>query len=331
MIKINILSGSQKDPFAAQWDKMNFPESDFYIRENSMESTDWDLVVVYENIKKEHKFRCRTGNVLYFAGEPPMMRPLPNKFLSQFDEVYIPNLNKTHPNLHLSHGYLNWSLGVDFRTKRHRYNFEDLQRLNVSKTKNISIVTSNKRMMPGHNRRMDIINRLRKDFPNDIDFYGTGHNFVAYKADALIPYRFHICMENSTIPYYWTEKFSDPLLAYSVPIYLGCSNITDYFDGRGFETFDCNNYEKLKSLIQTIIDNPDKMYNKYYPFMVENRKRIMTTENLVSFVCNLSIERHNSDFIDYTINALDSFKEYHRAFYIIRIKRLLYKLFSLLK
>ena len=73
----------------------------------------------YENIRNEHKFRCRKGNVLYFAGEPPMMRPLPNSFLSQFDEIYIPNLNK-------SHGYLNWSLGVNFTTKEHRYSFEDL-------------------------------------------------------------------------------------------------------------------------------------------------------------------------------------------------------------
>ena len=53
--------------------------------------------------------------------------------------------------------------------------------------------------MPGHNKRIEIIDRLRNDFPNEIDFYGSGHNFVNYKADALILYRFHICMENSTI------------------------------------------------------------------------------------------------------------------------------------
>lgn len=331
MIKINILSGSQKDPFAAQWDKDNYPEKDFYIKENSTEPIDWDIVVVYENIRNEHKFRCRKGNVIYFAGEPPMMRPLPNKFLSQFDEIYIPNLNKRHLNLHKSHGYLNWSLGVNFTTKEHRYSFEDLKSLTVTKTKNISIVTSNKRMMPGHNKRMEIIDRLRNDFPNEIDFYGSGHNFVTYKADALIPYRFHICMENSTIPYYWTEKFADPVLAYSIPIYLGCTNICDYFDNRGFETFDCNNYEKLKSLIQQILDKPEELYKKYYSYMLENRKRIMTTFNLISFVCEISRNRLGEGYVSYDISGLQSFKEYHRSFYIIRLKRIAYKLYSYLK
>lgn len=328
MIKINILSGSQKDPFFAQWDKERFPESQYYICENSVENIAWDIVVVYENIRVSQTVICRTGHLIYVAGEPPMMRPLPNVFLKQFDEVVIPNINSRHLHKLLSHGFLNWSLGVDFKTKEHRYNFKQLRDLETVKTKNISIVTSNKRMMPGHNRRMEVIDKLREDFPGEIDFYGSGHNYVNYKADALLPYRFHICMENSTIPYYWTEKFSDPILANSVPIYLGCTNIDDYFDKRGYATFSCDDYPALKSLVSDILRNPESMYQKYYTFMKANRETVMNKENLIPFI----IGRYADNLVDvpfrtYVLKRLSEFKVYHYLFYVIRVKRVFYKLY----
>lgn len=328
MIRINILSGVQKDPFFAQWDKERFPETEYYICENSVEDIIWDIVVVYENVKHSLTIKCKRGGLIYVAGEPPMMRPLPNVFLRQFDKVVIPNINSKHSHKILSHGFLNWSLGVSFRTKKHRYDFRQLKYLETIKTKNISIVTSNKRMMPGHNRRMKIINKLREDFPTQIDFYGTGHNFVEYKADALIPYRFHICMENSTIPYYWTEKFSDPILANCIPIYCGCTNINDYFDKRGYETFSCNDYSALKSLINKILKDPEEMYQKYYPYMRQNREAILTKENLIPFIIgNYSPNLAKACAYTYTLKGLSDFKIYKYEFYFIRIKRLLYKLY----
>lgn len=328
MIRINILSGVQKNPFFAQWDKERFPETEYYICENSVEDIIWDIVVVYENVKHSLTVKCKCGGLIYVAGEPPMMRPLPNAFLKQFDEVVIPNLNSKHPHKYLSHGFLNWSLGVNFRTKEHRYDFKQLKDLKTIKTKNISIVTSNKRMMPGHNRRMEIIDKLRKDFPTQIDFFGAGHNFVEYKADALIPYRFHICMENSTIPYYWTEKFSDPVLANCIPIYCGCTNINHYFDKRGYETFSCDDYISLKTLITSILRNPEYMYQKYYPYMRYNRDILLTKENLIPFI----IERYSSNISSGSekmcfIKSLSDFDSYHYELYVIRIKRLLYKIY----
>lgn len=324
MININILSGSQKDPFFAHWDQERYPVDRYNICENSTDNRCWDLVVVYENIKSPRQIRAR--RIIYVAGEPPMMRPLPNAFLAQFDEVIIPNKNSRHPHKILSHGYLNWSLGVDFQTKKHRYDFQQLKKLETPKTKNISIVTSNKKMMPGHNRRMEIIDKLRTDFPGQIDFFGVGHNYVDYKADALIPYRFHICMENSSIPFYWTEKFSDPVIAKCIPIYLGCTNINDYFDKRGFITFSCEDYHYLKSIISEILDNPESVYNKYYPYMEENRTRILEKENLIPFIIENCIPNsHKNEEKTYNIKPLQSFSAYHYLFKVIRAKRWIYK------
>lgn len=325
MLKINILSHAQKDPFKAQWDKNRFPETDYLICENSTEDVLWDIVVVYENVKAPTTIKYKEGGLIYFSGEPPMMRPLPDAFIAQFDEAVIPNTSSRHPNKLLSHGFLNWSFGVDFKSKAHRYTFDQLKKLDTPKTKNISIVTSNKKMMPGHNRRLTVIERLKQDFPGQIDFYGAGGNFVDYKADALIPYRFHICMENSAIPYYWTEKFADPLLGRSVPIYYGCKNISDYFDPRGFATFDFGDYASLKALIERILSAPDEVYNSYLPYLEANRTKLMDEINLIPFV--ISHCRPSETEKSATIYPLQDFPAYHRQMKIIRAKRFLYKMF----
>ncbi|MBW9203958.1 hypothetical protein EVD33_13685 [Bacteroidales bacterium SW292] len=328
MLKINILSGSMKNPFYAHWDKKRYPCEAYYICENSNESILWDIVVVYENTKCPITVKCRRGGLIYVAGEPPMMRPLPNTFLKQFDHVVIPNIRSRHPHKLLSHGFLNWSLGVNFRTKQHRYDFESLKNIQPAKTKNISIVTSNKKMMPGHNRRMSIMEKLKRDFPGQIDFFGAGHNPVDYKADALLPYKFHICMENSCIPYYWTEKFSDPVLAYSVPIYLGCTNIDTYFDKRGYITFSSSNYVGLKQTISDILAAPQKCYEKYLPYLKVNRERIMNEENLIPFIVETYISQlQDNEVKEYTIRNIQSFKSYKPTLWWIRAKRFLFKIF----
>jgi hypothetical protein len=333
MLKINILSGSQKDPFFAQWDKQRYPEADYYIRENAQEDLVWDLVIVYENLREPQRVRCRQGGLIYVAGEPPLMRPLPQGFVRQFDEIYVPNRGVRHPHKVLSHGFLNWSLGVSFTTKRHKYTFEQLARLETPKTRNISIVTSTKKMMPGHNRRMKLIAQLKRDFPDAIDFYGMGDHFVEYKADALIPYRFHICLENSTIPYYWTEKFADPVLAHAVPIYLGCTNIDQYFDPKGYIAFSDKHYEQLKIQIQRILDSPEEVYQTFLPYVLKNKETLMSRENLIPFAIrrcqavstDAAVEEHR-------LLPMNHYPSFKYLLYGIRLQRLLYKvMFPLLK
>ena len=326
MIHINILSGAQKDPFFAHWDKNRYPESDFYICENSKENLDWDIVVVYENIKAPISVKCSKGNLFYFAGEPPLMRPLLNSFLRQFDTVVVPNIKSRHKNKILSHGFLNWSLGVSFITKQNKYDYTDLENLKIHKDKDVSIVTSTKKMMPGHNRRMYIINKMKEDFPGKIDFFGSGFNSVEYKIDALLPYRFHICMENSTIPYYWTEKFSDPVIAKCVPIYMGCTNIEDYFDNRGFFKCDYNDYDRLHEILCEIFANPKGVYNKMLPYLEKNKKILMEKQNLIPYIIEV-LYKKNAEYEYRTITNQQGFKYYKYSFILIRIKRLLFKVF----
>jgi hypothetical protein len=53
------------------------------------------------------------------------------------------------------------------------------------------------------------------------------------KKDPLFESLFSIVIENSCERNYFTEKIIDAFLTYTVPIYIGCINIGDYFDNRG--------------------------------------------------------------------------------------------------
>lgn len=330
MIHINFICKDRTPDFACL-DRTKYPETEYNICFNSEEDILWDCVVVQQNLPKKWTFRCRDGNVIYLCTEPPMMLPCPHSFTEQFDKVVVPNPKIKHKNLFLHHGFVTWMMGLSYTTKRERYTYQELSTLEPSKTKMFSIISSNQKMIPGHNRRMSIIERLQHDYPNIVDIYGRGFNFVDCKADALLPYRFHICIENSTIPYYWTEKFADPILAQCVPIYCGCTNISDYFGDDGYFKFDINDYSSLKSIIDQIIKDPDKAYTEKKKSLEGLRKTLMEKENVIPFVVNLANRNMDNDYRSYTLTPITECPGYSLQMWWIRIKRYAYKHFFKIK
>jgi hypothetical protein len=73
----------------------------------------------------------------------------------------------------------------------------------------------------------------------DIHIWGRGTNMVykdprvkgetENKPIMFAPYRFTIAIENAFYPWWITEKFYDPILVNTIPLYLGASHISDIF------------------------------------------------------------------------------------------------------
>lgn len=55
----------------------------------------------------------------------------------------------------------------------------------------------------------------------------------AGKAETLYGSQFHVVIENCCELDYFSEKIIEPILNKTIPIYIGCPNIEDYFDTRG--------------------------------------------------------------------------------------------------
>ena len=191
------------------------------------------------------------------------------------------------------------------------------------------MITSSKRMMPGHGKRMKFVEALREQLGNNIELFGQGIKFVDCKTEAINDFRFTISVENSQIPNYWTEKFADPILAYTVPFYCGCTNIGKYFPEDCYIPIDINNKEKAIAKIKEILANPQKEYDKRLPALIEARKKILDEYNLFAVIdrmfCNQVAE--HKDIKNVCIKPSNSFRTYNFLHYRLRLTRLLAKFY----
>lgn len=328
-IKVNILTGTpDRDRFLRQLDKKKFNEIDFY--ENSTENIIWDLLIVYEEIVKCIKVKCKVGGVLFISGEPPMSRVYSSRFLKQFDHLITSHAKIKHSNNHIMQQALDWHYGFDYIKKEYNSNFKKIENLSPNlKTKNISVISSGKKMMPGHKKRYKFLKKLKKDFANEIDFYGKDSIPVADKAEAINHYRFHICIENSFINDYWTEKIADPILGFSVPIYCGCKNIQKYFNEKSIIRIDLSNYADAKEKINKIIANPDKVYVKHLESLREDRNKLLHKYNIFDVIFSLYENKicKSENFKEITVLTNQDFKDYKIKLLILRFKRLVYRFF----
>ena len=104
------------------------------------------------------------------------------------------------------------------------------------KSKNISIIASNKAWTEGHILRHDIVDKIGKN----IDVFGYAYKPLANKISGMSDYRFHIAIENSFVDCYFTEKLIDCFLTGCVPVYKGApkSSLLSLFDTSGMVFLD---------------------------------------------------------------------------------------------
>jgi len=104
-----------------------------------------------------------------------------------------------------------------------------------NKTKNISMIYSDKRALQGHKLRHEIASKIT----HGVDLFGRGtSNPIEYKEQALVDYRYSIVIENTKQDNYITEKIVDCLAVGTIPVYWGCPNLSKFFNMDGIITFD---------------------------------------------------------------------------------------------
>jgi glycosyltransferase involved in cell wall biosynthesis len=135
------------------------------------------------------------------------------------------------------------------------------------KTKNISVISSNKLFTDGHRFRVNCVNEIINNNLS-VDVFGVGIREITGKIEALKDYRFSIAIENGVCKNYFTEKILDCFLTGTIPIYHGCPNISDYFDTDGFYTFDTQ--DQLLKIINSLTMNE---YNDRIEIINDNFKK----------------------------------------------------------
>ena len=248
--------------------------------------TPCDFLVVFAGQKGIIQDTINKENTLFIAGEPPAIKKYPEAYLAQFGSVICSDTELYHPNKRLYQQGYPWFCGIRFTDsgeKQVAKNYDDFkQDTDIKKTKLISVVCSDKCSKPGHRKRFEFVKKLKEAFGDELDLFGNGQNPIADKTDAIRPYKYHIAIENSSAPDYWSEKLSDCYLEEAFPFYSGCPNLHDYFPKDAYVSFDLNNPEATVQQIKCAI--AEDRYTQSIKAIQEAKTRVLDDYNLFNLI-----------------------------------------------
>lgn len=204
-----------------------------------------DFAIVLNKVKSPITVECPPQNIWSITQEPPTENL---KFLHKGTPVYHKIF--TQDSSLKGARYINCQPALPWHVNK---SYDELVRLNIpKKDTKISWVTSNKTNLKGHRQRMKFCSILKTKM--DFDLFGNGFNYIPDKWDAIAPYKYSLAIENFRNEYYWSEKISDCYLSWTMPIYYGCSRITEYFPKESLILIsDLNDVEGIVDQIQTSI------------------------------------------------------------------------------
>ena len=228
----------------------------FTINKESRKSDFW---VIYDDVGHTQSRYVAPENTILFTAEPMSFKTYPKGYTDQFGLVVTPRSDIIHSNILATAAGLPWFTGRKVEADGSQTFISDYDSMKpvqqISKPKLASIISSNKSLTNGHAKRLEFAKAVDKHFSGKVDLFGRGINEVKDKTDVLAPYRYHIVLENSQEPDYWTEKLSDAFLNQCYPIYHGCPNINDYFSPDCLTSIDIDDLAHSLEVITRIIES----------------------------------------------------------------------------
>jgi hypothetical protein len=215
-----------------------------------------DYWVVFDGIPRPQRVRCDSGHVTFIPAEPPGLRVYNKRFLDQFSSVLTFRTDIVHRHRVRSHPMMPWWAGIRGGHKRKTMAL-DYDQLRAAapedKTDAVSVVCSNNASTPDHRRRLAFVEALKARLGDRLHLFGTGFRAVEDKWDVIAPYKYHLAVENSSYPDYWTEKAADAFLGGSLLLYWGCPNLADYFPRGSFRMVDRDDPDATASAIESLL------------------------------------------------------------------------------
>lgn len=272
----------------------------FHINEDIPEADFW--VVYSKGRRLTETCRCSQNNTLFITGEPETVYHYSNGFVRQFGRVLSVQKGLKHPNMIMYQPAQPWHIGKisprldDGKEKGkdvlYTQDYDSLSTSSPQKTKLISIITSNKCFTKGHKARIEFSNALKAHYGDKLDLFGHGFNNFDDKWDVIAPYKYHICIENSSYPHYWTEKLSDSYLGNAYPFYYGAPNISDYFSRDAFTQIDICDIEKSIRIIDDAI--AENLAERHASDIELAKQQVLNNYNLFDVLIN-EFENMNPD------------------------------------
>lgn len=262
------------------------------------DETEYDWLVVYDDLPPAQGERrsmrietlaCHADKTILVTSEPSSIKSYFTDFTDQFGAVLTsqPQWALPHPNRLYQQPALQWFYGVAANSE---IPFSQLQEsVATDKHEMVSIVGSSKQQTHTlHALRFQFIAALRGRC-NTLKVFGREDIPMDDKAEAVRPFRFHVAVENHYSKHHWTEKLADAYLGETVPVYVGCPNITDYFPEDSYIELDITNPSAAAEIINGLTEEE---YVRRRPAVLEAKRRVLFEYNLFAVLSDY-IEKNN--------------------------------------
>lgn len=156
---------------------------------------------------------------------------------------------------------------------------------NIKKKFGVSMIMSNRNYLPGHPLRYELYER-RKEIKIPFDIYGSSWNPIDLPdlltmapwdnrkdKSRVMDCMFHIAVDTYKRKDHYSEKLIDALITKTIPVYWGCTNLSDYFNTNSIfevnsvnEIIDvCNKLDdfQYRTLIDEVNDNYERALKVY--------------------------------------------------------------------
>ena len=145
------------------------------------------------------------------------------------------------------------------------------------KSKNVSMLSSNKVMCDIHKLRLDLALKCKKEGWADTFGNFDGGPYVDKLSRTLDDYRYSIILENDIKPFYFSERFTSCLAAMTVPIYLGASEIDRFFNPDGIIKITVEDFDNIEEILAQC---SERDYEERLPAIKDNYERAMRYVNV---------------------------------------------------
>jgi Glycosyltransferase family 10 (fucosyltransferase) C-term len=257
------------------------------------DARDYDWLIVYDDLPpaagerfsdRVELLACPPENTLLVTTEPSGIKTYGSAYTAQFGHVLTSQEAQflRHPGRIEANPAFQWFFGMG---KNHLVPFDALAAAAPpEKPLPVSTVCSAKRQRHTlHRRRYDFTQRLKAALP-ELDIFGRGVRPIDDKAEALLPYRYHVTIENQVAPHHWTEKLADAFLGFTVPIYCGAPNAAECFPEDSYIPFELDDPGAIDAIVRAVRADD---YEKRLPHVLEARRRVLYEHNLFAVLARL--------------------------------------------
>ncbi len=293
---VNIIMSGEPNELLRQLNPENSKFVEFTFQQDVVpQKCDFLVVLHRSGLKQQLLLNGQNVPKLYISLEPNELKnEISARFLNQFDYVWSSD-KKRLGNLTVKPTHT-WWLGFKMTSVNGRhvrclrkgfdFNYFAKKKFELPNNERILVISTTKMIYPGHKKRGELLEKLlnTSGVGNRIDVFGQGYKSFDDKYDLILQYKYVLIIENECKDDYWTEKLADVVLLNRHFIYVGCTNINDYFPTLSGFIFD--DYDKIVARIRSDGFNNEEV-------SVQAKNLVIGQYNLITQIIDFVMSSNN--------------------------------------